>query len=219
MSGSPILPDRGRARPGLVPAFVRLGALGLLVIVLAACAGGSSASGVVSLTDPSASPGSSAQASLDPEEAMLAFSECMRKNGVEVYLTGQRGGSGGATTGDPSTPPARIDPEKMAAAEKACSALRPRGGVTGPDGQIDPEFQDRMVKFAQCMREHGVDLPDPKFSSGGGMAIELPTGSGGAPAFDPSSSTFQEAQKACRSLLPGLPGDASGNGSPGAVQP
>ena len=27
---------------------------------------------------------------------------------------------------------------------------------------VDPEFQDAMVEFAECMREHGIDVPDPE---------------------------------------------------------
>jgi hypothetical protein len=38
--------------------------------------------------------------------------------------------------------------------------------------------QERGLKFAQCMRDNGVpNFPDPKFSDGGGMSIDVPEGS------------------------------------------
>jgi hypothetical protein len=60
------------------------------------------------------------------------------------------------------------------------------------------------VKFAGCMRAHGVpNFPDPSASGG----IGITPGSG----LDPQSPAFQAAQKACGKLLPG--------GGPGARKP
>ncbi len=52
-----------------------------------------------------------------------------------------------------------------------------------------------MLAFAACMREHGVDMPDPDLSGGGGGGFriggprrhrpgqrDLPPGTGGVPA-------------------------------------
>ena len=52
------------------------------------------------------------------------------------------------------------------------------------------------VRFADCMRSHGVsNFPDP--SAGGGISIT--PGSG----IDPRSPAFQSAQSACFKMLPG----------------
>jgi hypothetical protein len=60
------------------------------------------------------------------------------------------------------------------------------------------------IKFADCMRAHGVsDFPDP--SSGGGIQL---SGSG----INPQSPAFQSAQSACQKLLPGG-GPGRGGGS------
>jgi hypothetical protein len=61
------------------------------------------------------------------------------------------------------------------------------------------------IKFADCMRAHGVpNFPDP--GSGGG--IQLNSGSG----VNPQSPAFQSAQNACQKLLPGGgPGRAQGS--------
>jgi hypothetical protein len=66
------------------------------------------------------------------------------------------------------------------------------------------DARDKMRKFAACMREHGVDMPDPKVAEGGsdqgGTVFEIPEGGDGAPAADPQK--IEAAQKACGSLLP-----------------
>jgi hypothetical protein len=55
--------------------------------------------------------------------------------------------------------------------------------------------QQLAVKFAKCMRSHGVkDFPESN-STG---AVQISAGSG----IDPNSPTFQAATKACRSLIP-----------------
>lgn len=66
--------------------------------------------------------------------------------------------------------------------------------TTGSNKQAD------ALKFAQCMRSHGVNIPDPKTSgSGGGTMIQI---GGPGSAININGSTFQDAQKACQSLLP-----------------
>ena len=47
------------------------------------------------------------------------------------------------------------------------------------------------------MREHGVDMPDPKPGDGG-----IPIGGQGT-GIDPEDPTFQKAQKACESSCAG----------------
>ncbi|HSO54331.1 MAG TPA: hypothetical protein VL330_16685, partial [Actinomycetes bacterium] len=59
----------------------------------------------------------------------------------------------------------------------------------GP-GQIDPAARDAMVSFARCMREHGVEMPDP---TGDGLVMRR----GGEGGPDPESEEFQQAEKAC----------------------
>jgi len=63
------------------------------------------------------------------------------------------------------------------------------GGGEGP-GKLDPKAQDAMLAFARCMREHGIDMPDP---TGNGLLFNSKRGQGP----DPSSSKFKEAERAC----------------------
>jgi len=62
------------------------------------------------------------------------------------------------------------------------------------------------IKFANCMRSHGVpNFPDP---SGSGGAIQITAGS----RINPQSPAFQSAQSACQKLLPdGGPGRGQGS--------
>jgi hypothetical protein len=77
---------------------------------------------------------------------------------------------------------------------------------------MDPAFADQLLKFAQCMRDQGVDFPDPQITSSGGVIQAI----GGGADLDPSSEAFQDAQAACAKELPGG-GTSSGIGGP-AVQ-
>ena len=72
--------------------------------------------------------------------------------------------------------------------DPAASAAPDASGSPAPS--ISPE--DAMLAFARCMREHGVDMPDPDFSGGGGVFRAGGPGSG----IDPGSETFQKAQAA-----------------------
>ena len=60
-------------------------------------------------------------------------------------------------------------------------------------------MQDKAVAFSKCMREHGVDMPDPVFDTGtGGGMVKISPGEKG---IDPSSDAFQKAQSACGGIF------------------
>ena len=135
----------------------------------------------------------------DPQKAMLAFAQCMRAHGVDMP---DPGANGNVTIGGPGNP---IDQATMQAAQNACQSKLPKGGHQ-PSAAEQKQFQDAAIKFAQCMRAHGVDMPDPTFSSsGGGAMVKQELGNG----IDPTSAQFQAAQKACQSLMPGRPGSGT----------
>jgi hypothetical protein len=185
-------------RRAAMPLFV----IGIILVVLAACTGGGAGNnGVATLN--SADPGASAapSASINPQDALLAYARCMREHGIDMpdpqfdetngKFQVQIGASGGAKP---------TDKEKIDAAQQACQHFMD-GVAFGPGkgGQIDQETQDALLAFAQCMREHGIDFPDPQFDDGGMVKV----GGGNGPAFDPNSQEFKDAQEACRSKLPG----------------
>jgi hypothetical protein len=165
-----------------------------LPLLLAAC-GGSDGDGVASLNGGSGDRAADASPSADPEEALVAFAECMREHGVDMpdpQINEDGGieiGFGGPTGGD------RIDPEEMEDAHEACQDLLPEGG---PAGGLDPEeeaeMRDRLLEWARCMREHGIDVPDPTFTGDGGSLVRV-----GERGMDPDDPEFRAAEDACGS--------------------
>jgi hypothetical protein len=65
--------------------------------------------------------------------------------------------------------------------------------------QIQNQLQHELVRFASCMRAHGVsNFPDPT-SPGADKEFLL----GQVPGIDEHSPAFESAQPACKHLLPG----------------
>src|SRR4051794_23209523 len=116
-------------------------ALALLAFGLAGCSGGR--------------PGATADSA---HEKAVKFAECMRSNGVSGFPDPT--GSGGFTL-DGVVNGSSLDPDGAAwkNAIGACRHLEP-SGFTG--AKVTPEQRTVRLKFAQCIREHGVpDFPDP----------------------------------------------------------
>ena len=72
------------------------------------------------------------------------------------------------------------------------------GGGAGADPAADKQkVHNAEVKFAHCMRDEGVDFPDP--SSDGRTSIRVGPGTG----IDPQE--FEAAQKACEKFQKAIP--------------
>ena len=194
-----------------IPSLRPLGPLAIALLLVAACTGGGAGPSVATLVDPSSSP--SPSASVDPEQAMLAFARCMREHGVDIPDPQPgTGGKGGDFNFRVGTTGKAADKDKLQQADSACRHFI-EGIGSGPNGgKMDPATQDALIAFSKCMREHGIDMPDPQFSDGG-AAVVLPNGD--KPAFDPSSQKFKDAQEACKNLLPGG-GELNSGGGPGS---
>ncbi|HVX31781.1 MAG TPA: hypothetical protein VHA80_01465 [Solirubrobacterales bacterium] len=165
-------------------------ALALSAVVLAACGSGAGGGG-----DDLAS----------REEAQLEFAECMREHGVDVPdpKPGQTGVVFGTVKGGPAgkgKTSGGINPEDPATkkALKACESKLPKGQKMSP--QQEEKFKEAALAFSRCMREHGVNMPDPQFDGQGKVAMKIEKG-----GLDPSSPAFEEAQEACREKVPGGP--------------
>jgi hypothetical protein len=90
-----------------------------------------------------------------------------------------------------------LDPEstQFKAAGRACRRFQPDERAPSP-AQLAKD-REKLLKFASCMRAHGLPkFPDPN-SSDGGISI------GRASGIDPNSPQFKAAEKACEELLPG----------------
>ena len=131
--------------------------------------------------------------------AFLAYSQCMRANGVTNFPDP---GSGGGIQISSSS---GINPFSPAfkAAQSHCSHLLPGGGPTG-NGHPSASVLKQMVATSQCMRAHGVTrFPDPTTtppsSPQGAGAIE---GHDGVFLIIPStintgSPAFEQASREC----------------------
>jgi hypothetical protein len=173
------------------------------VALLAACTGTSAAPSVASLDDPAATadPSASPSAPTDPQEAFLAFAECMREHGIDMPdpQVSEEGGkfSVGFSGGGPGD---ERDNEAFQEANEACRPLLENAIGEGGRPEISPEDEEAMLDFAQCMREHGIEMPDPGEN---GMVFQF--GGPDDQSFD--QDAFEAAQEACQDLLPGRLGE------------
>jgi hypothetical protein len=184
-------------------------ALALLVAAtLTACGGGGGGGdGVATLGDGTATTegsGSGAGNELtdaEREDAMLEFTDCMREHGVDMPdpTSGGPGGKGGVGAIEVHGEGPGGDSTEFEAANEACRSILDDafGAPVEPSAEEQAQMEDDMLAFAQCMRDHGVDMPDPDFSAGGGR---IQIGSPGA--SDPSQDRdFDAAQTACQDEL------------------
>ncbi|GAA1689440.1 hypothetical protein GCM10009830_41320 [Glycomyces endophyticus] len=170
--------------------------LGLTALSAAACGDDADDGGVAS-ADGDATESASAEGQdegLDGFEGALAYSECMRDNGIAEFPDPEQNDGGGISLGLPEG----MDPEsqEFKDAEKACEDLRPG---PGDDETIDPEVYAKLLEYSDCMRENGIEnYPDPE--PNGGIIMN------GDMGFDPQSQEFQDAEAACADLRPDGPG-------------
>ena len=94
------------------------------------------------------------------------------------------------------------------AATAAPSGSAAPGASGGPSASIDPEAA--MLAFARCMREHGVDMPDPVIGANGGTSVTI--GGNGSKPLDPK--VMQAANEACKDLMPKTFGPGGGELTP-----
>jgi hypothetical protein len=169
----------------------------VLALVLSACGGGGGADGsddVAALGDTSdEATGDGGSAAEDRREGALAFARCMRKNGIDHPDPDESGMF-------------RIEPNQgfdpqSAEFREAADTCEKHLGELGPPPEPSPEdrkeMEEQLLALARCMREHGIDMPDPEFGGeGGGFALTLPEG------LDPDDPDFRAAQEACRKYSP-----------------
>jgi len=170
--------------------------LALAVSALAGCGGTAAEQNVASASGGGASPAASGSApATDPDQARK-FAQCMRENGVPDFPDPNADGQfDPGQFGD-----ATADQDKFRTATQACREFAPNGGVRP---QLDPAQQEQLRKWAQCMRDNGIDIPDPDPNGNGSLGL------GGDTSFDRNSPAFQKAMEACQDQFTFLPGIGS----------
>jgi hypothetical protein len=157
-------------------------------VILTGCTSGGQGGRVATLGEPE-SGGSRLRPSVDPEEASLGWAQCMREQGVPVP---------DPASGDGVQIPEGVSQDRWGEADRACHHLLSNGGSEGPDpewarlspGEQAQEF-DRLLRFSRCMREQGIDLPDPEYAGGAGVVIEP------GPEIDFTDPNVREATARC----------------------
>lgn len=152
-----------------------LAGLGLTAVLTLSACGGSGGS------DASASPGGGRSGGSNTDQ-MVAFAKCLRQHGVNM----------------PDPKPgqnlqqwiqgAGVDRSQLRTATQKCQDKLPPGIKARA---TDPQTQDKKLKYAQCMRANGVDMPDPKNG-------QIDFGN-----LDRNSPQFKKASQKCRTYLLG----------------
>jgi hypothetical protein len=168
---------RGRGRWRSWPRWAAVLAAAALIGVLATACGGASAA--------SAAGGSTRV------QAALAYAGCMRSHGVPGFPDPDGSGNFNLSSSPVSS--------QEAAANQVCNHLLNVG--TQLNAAQQQYTLGQLVKYAQCMRDHGVpNFPDPTTTNGG---IGVPGGFTFDTAgrnLDQKSPQYQAAARACQSL-------------------
>ncbi len=134
----------------------------------------------------------------NPEDAMLEFARCMRQHGVDMPDPDTSGG-GVMTFSASASAGTKLDADtnKFQEANDACKDLLGDVGPMNMSPEQQQEMQDQALAFSKCMREHGVNMPDPTFNGDGMMMMTIGEGNG----IDQTDPKFEEAQQACGSAF------------------
>lgn len=146
---------------------------GALVLVTAACGDGTAESTTPTLPTLSEQAAGNETAAttttteaVDPDEAFREYTACMREQGVEMPDTQTEGGVISIGGGN------AVDFEAFEEAAAECEPiLEAAFGEFELSPEQEAEMMDQELAFAQCMRDNGVDWPDP--SGDNGTMIEL----------------------------------------------
>ncbi|MEV7187361.1 hypothetical protein [Kitasatospora sp. NPDC093102] len=158
----------GSVKHGMAAAFVA----GLALFAVG-CTGGGVDSG-----KGSSAQGSGASGKDTKEDDGYKYRQCLRDNGVEVQEPEGNHAAG-----------VQVRDEKVfKKAQEACKDLP--GAAKEMSQEEQAKALDEAVKFAKCMREQGIDMPDPEMKDG-----RLTSQVGGG--ANVSQDKMEKAQKAC----------------------
>jgi hypothetical protein len=184
----------GRASPATVRTVATIVAMAAVALLAAACGASPSSSG----SGGSSTAGGSAT-TLRTNSQPVAFAQCMRSNGVTNYPDPNSRGV------IPKESPQQlgVSSSQFQSAQNACQHLLPNGG-NGPNQTQLQLARAQGLRFAQCMRTHGVALPDP--DSRGQIPDPATVG------INQGSPKFEAANQACGKYRPPyMPSNAAYN--------
>ena len=148
----------------------------------------------------------------DREEAMLAYADCMRDNGIDMDdpVAGEGGGRGFLRPGGPGDGQSDQFDEDFQVAREACSPI-----LEAARPEIDPEAEqerlEQQLLLAECIRQSGYpEYPDPAIGDDGRLQRVRGQGAGDL-GIDPRSEEFREVVATCRDEI-GLEAFGPGGG-------
>jgi hypothetical protein len=143
-------------------------------------------------------------------QARLNLAKCFRAHGINVpdpSAGGGPAGGGGLFRQLRNYSQAQINTARQACQQYFAAAF-PRLNLSPAQRA---QLRQQLVKFAECMRSHGVNVPDPT-TNGNGFGFREAFRS-----IDRNSPAFQSALTACQSLRPRF--GRGGPGGPGGGPP
>jgi hypothetical protein len=171
---------RMRFRPAALAAVLMGAAL------LAAACGGSSSTGSTTAQIPTLQ---------SMTTKALAYAKCMRSHGIPDFPDPTVQDNAHAKGVGFSLPGSIQNSPQFKSAAKACQK---QTGFGQPNPAVLQAMMTDGVKFAACMRSHGItNFPDP-VQHGNGIQL----GPGPDSGIDTNSARFKAAQKACVYILP-----------------
>ncbi len=127
------------------------------------------------------------------KQDFVDYASCMRSHGLQSYPDPRFGSDGDGVKVTIS--PGDVDPNSPAftSADTACHDLLPDSGASGGGTSVTTAERARGLRFAQCVRAHGVpQFPDPDHDG----AFDLPA------TVDPQAPALTNAMRACVRLRP-----------------
>ena len=151
-------------------------ALAFSAAALAACGGSDD-----DTTSGGSGGGSAESSSNQRDTARVRLIQCLREQGLDVP----------DDIGESGAPPPNVDADALEAAlDGPCAKFR--GGAFGDlTDQGSADAQEKMDKYAQCMRDAGFDYPDVELGEGPPTALH---------ELDQSDPDFQAADEKCADL-------------------
>ena len=160
-----------------------LAVLAMVTVIGAGCGSNEPAE-----TGAAGSSGAAGHKQATDRDKAVKFAECIRAHGVADFP-------------DPSPKGdfeygVSVSPAVWDKAVNACKALQPPGTLSG---KRTPKQQSTALRFAQCMRDHGVkDFPDPANGEPLVDTTKIPSLGDRSPRTDP---VFAPAMDKCRVAL------------------
>ena len=184
-------PERG--------AGLALFALAGPLLLVAGCGGNAKSPSVAGITAGTSgatdvtSTASNTTPTRSPTQRVIAYSACVRRNGVPTFPDANSKGNLVIIPTD------KINPTSPAykRAQNACKKLSPE--VASGAGMTPAQHAQALAaltRYVECMRTHSVPMRNPFSGPNGGVGIILPA------SVDPNSGQYKQADAVCKHFLP-----------------